>query len=42
MKRTFVTFAVGEIYEKLSKVLESSINSFSEYKLTIKDFRLVK
>ncbi len=35
MKRTFVTFAVGEIYEKLSKVLESSINSFSEYKLII-------
>lgn len=41
MKRTFVTFAVGEVYEKLSKVLESSINSFSEYKLIIytpKDF----
>ena len=35
MKRTFVTFAVGEVYEKLSKVLESSINSFSDYKLII-------
>jgi len=35
MKRTFVTFAVGEIYEKLSKVLESSIDSFSDYNLII-------
>ena len=35
MKRTFVTFASGEIYEKLSKVLKSSIDSFSEYKLVI-------
>jgi hypothetical protein len=35
MKRTFVTFAVGEIYEKLSKVLKSSIDSFSEYGLII-------
>ena len=35
MKRTFVTFAVGEVYEKLSKVLKSSIDSFSEYDLII-------
>ena len=33
MKRIFVTFASGEIYEKLSKVLKDSINSFSNYDL---------
>jgi len=35
MKRTFVTFASGEVYEKLSKVLKDSINSFSDYDLII-------
>lgn len=35
MKRIFVTFASGEIYEKLSKVLKDSINSFSNYDLII-------
>lgn len=33
--RTFITFAAGEAYEKLSEVLKDSINSFSEYDLVI-------
>ena len=33
--RTFITFAAGEQYEKLSEVLEESINTFSEYPLII-------
>ena len=33
--RTFITFAAGETYEKLSEVLKDSINSFSEYDLII-------
>lgn len=35
MKKVFITFAVGETYEKLSLVLKDSINSFSEYDLII-------
>ena len=33
--RTFITFAAGEAYEKLSEVLKESINTFSEYPLII-------
>lgn len=33
--RTFVTFAAGEAYERLSEVLKESINLFSEYDLII-------
>lgn len=35
MKRIFITFSTGEIYEKLSKVLKDSIDSFSNYDLII-------
>ena len=33
--RTFITFAAGETYEKLSEVLKDSINSFSDNDLII-------
>ena len=33
--KTFITFAAGETYEKLSEVLKDSINSFSKYDLVI-------
>jgi hypothetical protein len=33
MSRVFVTFATGEQYENLAKVLRESINSFSKYEL---------
>ena len=33
--RKFITFAVGEQYEKLSEVLKESIDRFSEYELVI-------
>jgi hypothetical protein len=35
IKRTFVTFADGDKYEKLAQVLKDSINSFSEYDVQI-------
>lgn len=33
--RTFITFAAGETYEKLSEVLKESIETFSQYPLII-------
>ena len=35
MSKVFITFAVGDQYEKLSEVLRESIDIFSEYKLVI-------
>jgi hypothetical protein len=35
MKRSFITFATGEQYEKLADVLFKSIKSFSDYPLTV-------
>jgi hypothetical protein len=33
--RVFITFAVGEVYEKLSEVLKESIETFSKYPIII-------
>lgn len=33
--RVFITFAAGDLYQRLSEVLQESINTFSKYKLII-------
>ena len=35
MNKVFITFSIGDQYDKLSEVLKESINRFSKYKLII-------